>query len=55
MILVGDGHCQDEANNAACSYDGGDCCLPCMTTDSCTECLCHDGGVVESNMACKSK
>ena len=53
MILVGDGHCQDEANNAACSYDGGDCCLHCMTTDSCTECVCHDGGVNLTNIACK--
>ena len=22
----GDGHCDDENNNAACAYDGGDCC-----------------------------
>ena len=23
---IGDGFCDDDTNNAACEYDGGDCC-----------------------------
>ena len=38
--LVGNGFCNDESNNAACNYDGGDCCGSCIITDSCTECEC---------------
>ena len=25
-VLIGNGICNDEANNADCYYDGGDCC-----------------------------
>ena len=39
--LVGDGYCQDETNNGACNYDGGDCCLPNTNSDQCTECICQ--------------
>ena len=42
--LVGNGHCNDEANDADCVYDGGDCCGPCANTDQCSDCVCHDGG-----------
>ena len=41
--LVGNGHCNDEANNANCVYDGGDCCGACAKTDQCLDCVCHDG------------
>ncbi|CAN0254086.1 unnamed protein product, partial [Hapterophycus canaliculatus] len=30
---IGDGHCDDQNNNAECRYDGGDCC----------ECSCQSG------------
>ena len=26
-MIVGDGLCNDETNDAECNYDGGDCCL----------------------------
>ena len=39
---VGDGFCNDETNNAACNYDGGDCCGSCVITDVCTNCMCID-------------
>ena len=33
-----DGYCNDENNNEACFFDGGDCCGP--TWWNCTECKC---------------
>ena len=49
--LVGDGYCQDETNNGACNYDGGDCCGSCVVTEHCTECQCLGGvdGIELSN------
>ena len=42
--IVGDGICDDSANNEACAYDGGDCCSPPDLIKSlCIECVCHDG------------
>ena len=38
--LVGNGHCNDEANNADCLYDGGDCCGYSINSEHCTECTC---------------
>ena len=38
--FVANGHCNDEANNKECSYDGGDCCGPCINKDYCSECMC---------------
>merc|ERR1712203_1070992 len=38
---LGDGYCDDEANNEACNFDKGDCCL--LDSESkkyCNECLC---------------
>ena len=40
---VGDGFCDDIANNVECNYDGGDCCLSDIKTDYCSECLCLEG------------
>ena len=40
----GDNYCDDENNNEACFFDGGDCCGPNVSTQSCTECLCLEGG-----------
>merc|ERR1711971_724811 len=37
---VGNGCCDDENNNAACDYDGGDCCGGC--TNYCTKCECKN-------------
>ena len=39
-VLVGDGFCNDETNNAACNYDGGDCCGSCINTKYCKNCTC---------------
>ena len=39
--LVGDGFCNDETNNAACNYDGGDCCSYEISKDYCSECNCY--------------
>ena len=39
--LLGDGFCNDEINNAACNYDGGDCCGYNLNFTYCSECLCH--------------
>ena len=33
--------CNDEYNHESCNFDGGDCCLDCIVTDFCSECLCH--------------
>ena len=41
--MVGDGYCHDEANNADCDYDGGDCCGSCVVKDFCTNCTCESG------------
>ena len=38
--MIGDGECDDENNNAACGYDGGDCCGPYVYTADCSECQC---------------
>ena len=40
--ILGNGFCNDEANIAACSFDGGDCCKICINSEFCTECLCYD-------------
>ena len=41
--LVADGFCQDYNNNRHCSFDGGDCCGPCVNREFCTECKCKTG------------
>ena len=38
--LVANGYCNDETNNEACIYDGGDCCGACINKDHCSDCLC---------------
>ena len=38
--MIGTGVCNDENNNAACGFDGGDCCGPEVNTDYCTICEC---------------
>jgi len=38
----GDGYCDDDNNNDACDYDGGDCCGNHVNTYYCTECECLD-------------
>ena len=50
--LVGNGYCNDETNNAACNYDGGDCCGTCVKTNYCTECECL--GEVTVNEICNA-
>jgi hypothetical protein len=39
-FLTGNGFCNDEANNAECNFDGGDCCGSCVNTEFCIECIC---------------
>ena len=48
-VLVGDGYCNDETNNPNCSFDGGDCCGPCINNEFCSECQCHLGNLSECN------
>merc|ERR1711939_878917 len=43
----GDGNCDDENNNCACQYDGGDCCTKSLggkavNTKYCKQCKCLD-------------
>ena len=38
---MNNGYCNDEANNAECNYDGGDCCGACINTEVCTNCTCN--------------
>ena len=40
----GDGICDDENNNEACFFDGGDCCGSNVNTDYCNVCQCLEGG-----------
>ena len=47
-VFVGDGVCNDETNNPECNYDGGDCCLMNVNTDSCFDCNCLASGVITS-------
>ena len=51
--LVGNGYCNDEANDAGCNYDGGDCCGTCANTESCLTCLCHLEAVPAIDNSCK--
>ena len=44
-LLVGNGFCNDETNNANCNYDGGDCCGSCIMTEFCSECKCLGGEI----------
>jgi hypothetical protein len=46
--FVGDGVCNDETNIAGCNYDGGDCCLMNVNTDSCSDCNCLASGFITS-------
>ena len=46
---IGDGYCQDENNNGACNYDGGDCCGSCIITEQCSQCQCLGGGETGGN------
>ena len=41
--LIGDGFCHDYNNNRHCSFDGGDCCGPCVNRELCSECKCKTG------------
>ena len=38
--LVGNGFCNDETNNAACNFDGGDCCGCDVNQEHCSKCKC---------------
>ena len=38
--MVGNNECNDETNNEACEYDGGDCCGSCVNKANCTQCVC---------------
>jgi hypothetical protein len=42
---IGDKLCNDFTNNAACQFDGGDCCLAHVETLFCAVCYCHETGV----------
>ena len=39
---IGDKYCDDDANNVACKYDGGDCCGSNVKKNYCKQCKCLD-------------
>ena len=41
--MIGNGYCNDEANNDECNYDGGDCCGTCVNSELCSDCACLGG------------
>ena len=45
--LVADGYCDDDTNNLACNYDGGDCCGFEVLEDYCDDCDCLEGWDVD--------
>ena len=45
--LIQDGYCDDSTNNRHCTFDGGDCCGPCVNKEHCSECKCKTGFVKE--------
>ena len=42
ILELGNGICDDEANNAECGYDMGDCCLEPINDHVCTDCISHE-------------
>jgi hypothetical protein len=48
ITIIGDGFCDDLPNNAACQFDGGDCCLLEVNIYFCTVCYCHTTGVAHT-------
>ena len=42
---MGNGYCNDETNIPECSFDGGDCCGPCISMDFCTNCSCNSNNI----------
>ena len=40
--MVADGFCDDDTNNLACNFDGGDCCGFEVLEDYCDDCNCHE-------------
>ncbi len=40
-FMVRDSICDDAANNEACFFDGGDCCLETKVSSLCYNCLCQ--------------
>ena len=45
--LVADGFCDDDTNNLACNFDGGDCCGFEVLEDYCDDCDCLEGWDVD--------
>ena len=45
--MVADGYCDDDTNNLACNYDGGDCCGYEVLEDYCDDCDCLEGWDVD--------
>ena len=54
-LLIGDGECTAENNNAACGYDGGDCCLCSCGGAACsfTDFDCVDPTAADEFFDCK--
>ena len=47
---MGDKFCDDKANNEACEFDKGDCCLPdSQSKKYCTECLCKESKTCDAS------
>ena len=48
--MIGDGFCDDEANDHGCNFDGGDCCGSCIVKSHCSQCICLQSDVDEQNI-----
>ena len=48
--LLGNGYCDDVANNKECNYDGGDCCGICVNKEYCIKCECIEDVYLTSNV-----
>ena len=50
---LGDGVCDDDANNPECNFDNGDCCLNTQASKQyCTQCLCKKEGKNKKSKHC---
>ena len=43
LELIGNGFCNDDANNVGCNFDNGDCCGSDVHEGYCSECMCYEG------------
>lgn len=52
VSFKGDGFCDDNNNNMACNWDGGDCCGPSSNKKYCKLCKCRDCKFKQTGDSC---